>query len=109
MKSRLVVMAGSPHGGSTVTGPAPPAMTPERPGAELTAEAGPWGCPVYRYRRAEIRCLEGGHVRALLMKGHPLDGHTFGAPGTITHLVDLWIREQRLPHYMRAVSKPSGA
>ena len=102
-------MAGSPHGGSTVTSPAPPAMTPERPGAELTAEAEPWGCPVYRCRGAEKRCLKGRHVRALLMEGHPLDGHTFGAPGTITHLVDLWIREQRLPRYMRAVSKPSGA
>ncbi len=75
----------------------------------MTAEAGPWGGPVYRNRGAEIRCLKGGHVSALLMEGHPLDGHTIGVVGTITHLVDLWIREQRLPRYMRAVSKPSGA
>ena len=77
--------------------------TPERPEPELTAEAGPWGCPVYRCRGAEIRCLKGGHVRALLMEGHPLDGHTIGAPGTITHLVDLWIRERRLPGHVRAM------
>ena len=92
-----------------MTGPAPPAITPERPEPELTAEAGPWGGPVWRYRGAEIRCLKGGHVCALLMKGHPLDGHTFGVVGTVTPLVDLWIRERRLPSYMRAVSKPSGA
>ena len=41
------------------------------------------------------------------MPGHPLDGHTFGVVGTITPLVDLWIRERRLPAYMRAV-KPDG-
>ncbi len=57
--------------------------------------------PVFRYRGAEIRGLKGGHVCGLVMPGHPLDGSTFGVPGTITPLVDLWIREQRLPDYMR--------
>ncbi len=74
---------------------------------ELVAEAGPWGGPVFRYRGAEIRCAKGGHVCALFMEGHPLDGMTFGVPGTITPLVDLWIRERRLPDHMRAVPKPS--
>ena len=41
----------------------------------------------------------------LFMEGHPLDGSTFGVPGTTTPLVDLWIREQRLPDYMRPVPK----
>ena len=82
---------------------------PRAPRPRVDRGGGSWGGPVWRCRGAEIRCLKGGHVRALLMEGHPLDGHTFGAPGTITHLVDLWIREQRLPRYMRAVSKPSGA
>ncbi len=78
---------------------------PQRSEPELTAEAGPWGGPVFRYRGAEIRCLKGGHVCALLMPDHPLHGSTFGVPGTITPLVDLWIRERRLPSYMRAVPK----
>ena len=43
------------------------------------------------------------------MPGHPLDGMTFGVPGTITPLVDLWIRERRLPDHMRLVPKPEGA
>ena len=81
-------------------------MPPERPDPELTAAEGPWGGPTYTYRGAEIRCLKGGHVCALFMEGHPLDGTTFGAPGTITPLVDLWIRERRLPGYMRVVPKP---
>jgi hypothetical protein len=73
---------------------------------ELTAAEGPWGGPVFRYRGAEIRCAKGGHVCALFMEGHPLDGMTFGVPGTITPLVDLWIKERRLPDHMRAVPKP---
>ena len=77
--------------------------TPERPGPELTAEAEPWGGPVYRYRGAEIRCLKGGHVCALLMEGHPLHGAAFEVVGTVTPLVDLWVEEGRLPSYMRAV------
>ena len=80
--------------------------TPPRPDLELVTAEGPWGGPVYRHRGAEIRCLKGGHVCGLVMPGHPLDGHTFGVPGTITPLVDLWIREQRLPDHMRAVPKP---
>jgi hypothetical protein len=78
---------------------------PPRPDLELVTEAGPWGGPVFRYRGAEIRCLKGSHVCALSMPGHPLDGRTFGVPGTITPLVDLWIREQRLPDHMRPVPK----
>ncbi len=79
---------------------------PPHPDLELTAEIGPWGGPVFSYRGARIQCAKGGHVCALFMEGHPLDGHSFGAPGTITHLVDLWIRERRLPDHMRAVPKP---
>ncbi len=78
---------------------------PTRPQPELAAAEGPWGGPVFRYRGAEIRCLKGGHVCALLMPDHPLHGSTFGVPGTITPLVDLWIRERRLPSYMPAVPK----
>ncbi len=83
--------------------------TPTPPDLELVAEAGPWGGPVFRYRGAEIRCNKGGHVCALFMPDHPLHGSTFGVPGTITPLVDLWIRERRLPDYMRVVPKPGGA
>ncbi len=39
------------------------------------------------------------------MPDHPLHGCTFGVPGTITPLVDLWVEERRLPSYMRAVPK----
>ncbi len=53
------------------------------------------------------RC-KGGHVCALLMPGHPLDGATFGVPGTVTKLVDLWVEERRLPSYMQAVPKAGG-
>ena len=81
---------------------APPDQ-PERHSPIETAAEGPWGGPVYSYRGAEIRCAKGGHVCALLMDGHPLHGHTFGALGTITPLVDLWVEERRLPGYMRAV------
>jgi hypothetical protein len=77
----------------------------ERPEPELTAEAEPWGGPVYRYRGAEIRCNKGGHVCGLVMPGHPLDGWSFGVVGTITPLVDLWVEERRLPAYMKAVPK----
>ena len=76
------------------------------PEPELVAAEGPWGGPVFRHRGAEIRCLKGGQVCALVMPRHPLDGMTFGVPGTITPLADLWIREQRLPDHMRAVPKP---
>jgi hypothetical protein len=50
-----------------------------------------------------IDCLKGGHVCRLTLDGHPLTGSTFGFAGTITPLVDLWLDEQRLPSYMRAV------
>ncbi len=55
-----------------------------------------------------IRCLKGGRICALLMSDHPLNGSTFGVPGTLTKLVDLWVEERRLPSYMRAVPKPGG-
>jgi hypothetical protein len=40
------------------------------------------------------------------MEGHPFHGATFGAVGTVTLLVDLWIEGRLLPH-LRAVPKPS--
>jgi hypothetical protein len=39
------------------------------------------------------------------MPDHPLDGTTFGVPGTITPLVDAWVENGRLPGHMRAVPK----
>ena len=68
---------------------------------QLSAE-GPWGGPSNRYRGAEIRCCPGGHVCGLVMRDHPLNGDTFGVPGTITPLVDLWLDEQRLPVHIRS-------
>ena len=82
--------------------------TSERPEPELTAEAGPWGGPVYRYRGAEIRCDKGGHVCGLFMEGHPLHGHSFGAVGTVTPLVDLWVDIRGLPEHLRLALKPRG-
>ena len=80
---------------------------PQRPEPEITTAAGPWGGPVYSYRGAEIQCARGGHVCSLFMEGHPLHGSSFGVVGTITPLVDLWIRERRLPNHMRlAAPKP---
>ncbi len=75
---------------------------------EFVAAEGPWGGSTYTYRGAEIRCAKGGHVCALFMEGHPLDGATFGVVGTVTPLVDLWVEEGRLPSYMRAVPKADG-
>ena len=80
---------------------------PAPPDLELVTAEAPWGGPVFRYRSAEIRCAKDSHVCVLFMPDHPLDGMTFGVPGTITPLVDLWIRERRLPDHMRAVPKPS--
>ncbi len=81
------------------------ADAPLHPEPEMTSAQGPWGGPVYAYRGAEIRCAKGGHVCALLMEGHPLDGHSFGVAGTVTPLIDLWLDERRLPGHMRAVPK----
>jgi hypothetical protein len=64
---------------------------PHRPEPELVAAEGPWGGPVYHHRGAEIRCAKGGHVCVLLMPGYPLHRHIFGAAGTITPLVDVWL------------------
>ena len=75
------------------------------PPAELVTQTGPWSGPVYRYRGAEIRCMPGGHVCTLFLDRHPLHERSFGVPGTITPLVDLWLDERRLPDYMRAVAK----
>src|SRR5919112_249658 len=75
----------------------PPPDQPERPFPVETAAQGPWRGPVYSYRGAEIRCNPGGHVCALLMEDHPLHGTTFGALGTVTPLLDLWVEERRLP------------
>lgn len=47
---------------------------PTRSEPELVAAEGLWGGSVYHYRGAEIRCLKGGHVCALLIEGHPLKG-----------------------------------
>ena len=74
----------------------------------LTAAEGPWGGPVYAYRGAEIRCAEGGHTCALIMEGHPLHGRSFGAVGTVTPLVDLWVDIRGLPELMRLALKPPG-
>ena len=78
---------------------------PDRPQMVETATTGPLGDPSYAYRGAVIDCLKGGHVCRLVMPEHPLHGHSFGAAGTITPLVDLWLNEGRLPSYMRAVPK----
>ena len=51
---------------------------------EHLAAAGPWDGPSYQYRGAEIHCLPGGNVCGLKVPGHPLNGDTFGVPGTIT-------------------------
>jgi hypothetical protein len=82
--------------------------TPERPEPKLTAEAGPRGGPVYRYRGAEIRCDKGGQVCRLFMEGPPLHGHRFGSVGTVTPLVDLWVDIRGLPDYLRLALKPRG-
>ena len=79
--------------------------TPARPVPQLTAAEGPSGGPGYRHRGAEIQCAKGGHACALLMEGHPFHGATFGAVGTVTLLVDLWIEGRLLPGHMRAVPR----
>ncbi len=47
-------------------------------------------------------------ARVLLMEGHPFHGATFGAVGTVTLLVDLWIEGRLLPGHIRAVPKAGG-
>ena len=68
---------------------------------EQIASAGPWDGPSYRYRGAEIMCIPGGRVCGLVMRGHPLNGGTFGTVSTITRLVDLWLDEGRLARHIR--------
>ena len=81
------------------------ALEPERAKLVETAADGSLGGPSYTYRGAVIDCQKGGHVCRLVMPEHPLDGHSFGAAGTITPLVDAWLDEGRLPRYMRVVPK----
>lgn len=68
---------------------------------EETAKPGPWGGSTFAYRGARIECLPGDHVCGMFLDGHPLSSCSFGAPGTITLLVDLWIEKRQLPGYMR--------
>ena len=72
---------------------------------QLSAE-GLWGGPTYLYRGVEIRCCPGGHVCGMVMRDHPLNGVTFGAVGTITPLVDLWLDGERLLSHIRLPSPP---
>jgi hypothetical protein len=73
---------------------------------EQRSAAGPWDGPSYRDRGADIHCLPGGHVCGLTMPNHPINGATFGVPGTITPIVDLWVDEQRLPQHIRQQARP---
>ena len=57
------------------------------------------GRPGLSYRGAEIRCAKGGQVCGLFMEGHPLHGRSFGAVGTVTPLVDLWVDIRGLPEH----------
>ena len=61
--------------------------------------------PVFRYREAEILSLRDGQVCGLLMAAHPLYGATFGVPGTITPLIDIWLDEGRLPGHLSVVPR----
>ena len=72
---------------------------------ELIEQVEPQGGPRYRYRVAETHCNKVGAVCWLRMEGLPFDGIQLGAPNTITHLVDLWVTEQRLLHWLKAVPK----
>ena len=84
--------------------PDPPAPAPAaRPEPEQIASPGPLGGPSHGYRGAVIDCQKGGHVCVLKMPDHPLHGCGFGALGTITPLVNLWLNERRLSRYTRAV------
>lgn len=73
---------------------------------EQLAAAGPWDGPSYRFRSAEIHCCPGGHVCGLVLAGHPLNGATFGVPGTITPLLDSWLDEGQLPRQLRTSRTP---
>ena len=55
-----------------------------------------------RHWGANLPCLPGGHACGLVMAGHPLNGVTFGVPGTITPLVDTWLDEGQLPAHLRS-------
>jgi hypothetical protein len=79
--------------------------TPAHHQLEPKAAEGPWGGPTYAYRGARIECHKGAHVCGLFLEGHPLHRMSFGVPGTITPLVDLWVEKGELPGYMRVVSK----
>jgi hypothetical protein len=83
----------------------PPSAEMRRHQLEEATGTGPLGGPSYGYRGAVIDCMKGGYVCRLLLPAHPLTGMSFGVAGTITPLVDLWLDEERLPSYMRAVPK----
>jgi hypothetical protein len=86
--------------------PPPSPLTGRRPEPEtLVTATGPLGGPSYSHRGAVIDCQPGGHVCRLRMPGHPLDETSFGSPGTIPYLVDLWLDHQRLPPWIRLVEK----
>ena len=82
--------------------PDPPAPA-ARPELEQTALSGPLGGPSYSYRGAVIDCQKDGHMCVLKMLDHPLNGHGFGALGTVTPLVDLWLDDLSLPRHMRGM------
>ncbi|MBR0649490.1 hypothetical protein GXW78_07455 [Roseomonas terrae] len=84
--------------------PLPHRLDGRRPDPEkLVTATGPLGGPSYEHRGAQIDCNPGGHVCRLKMEGHPLDGSSFGVPGTIVYLVDLWLDQQRLPPWIKVV------
>lgn len=78
---------------------------PDRLQLAETAAEGRLGGPSSAYRDAVVDRLKGSHVCRLVMPEHLLHDHSFGAVGTITPLVDLWLNEGRLRRYMRAVPK----
>ncbi len=74
------------------------------PDTLLTA-TGPLGGPSYSHRGATIDCQPGAFICRLRMEGHPLSGQTFGVPGTIPYMVDLWLDHQRLPPWMKKAGR----
>lgn len=73
-----------------------------RPEPTPKTATGPLGGPSYEHRGATIDCQPGGYICRLRLPGCPLDGHTFGAPGTIPYLVDLWLDHQTLPPWIKS-------
>src|SRR5690349_13240851 len=67
------------------------------------ASTRPHGGPTLNHRGARIECPRSGHVRTLLMEGHPLHRVTLGVPGTLAPLIDIWLDEERLPEHLWVV------